>query len=73
MEIIQLGVDEVMLKKLGEEKIKEYLDRMLSMKRLEFFSEIISKRIDMPEEEYEQKLEEIRQESWDEYKKDLPI
>lgn len=37
MEIIQLGVDEVMLKKLGEEKIKEYLNRMLSMKRLEFF------------------------------------
>jgi hypothetical protein len=46
---------------------------MISMKKLEFFTDVISKSIDMPEEEYEKKLDEIRKETWEEYKKDLPL
>ncbi len=70
---IELGVDDFILKKFGEEKIKEYLNKMLTVKRLEFFTETISKAIDMPEEEYEEQLEEIRQEAWEEYKKNLSL
>lgn len=73
METIQLGVDEQILKKFGEEMIKEYVNKMISMKKLELFTDLISKSIDMPEPEYQEKLDEIREETWEEYKKDLPI
>ena len=73
MDTIQLSVDEQILKKFGEEKIKEYVNKMISVKKLEFFTGLISKSIDMPQEEYEKELEEIRKESWEEYKKDLPL
>jgi len=73
MDTIQLRVDEQILKKFGEEKIKEYVNKMISVKKLEFFTDLISKSIDMPQEEYEKELEEIRKESWEEYKKDLPL
>jgi len=73
MDTIQLGVDEWILKKFGEEMIKEYVNKMISLKKLEFFTDLISKSIVMPQEEYEKELEEIRKESWQEYKKDLPL
>ena len=72
MDTIQLGVDEWILKKFGEEMIKEYVNKMISLKKMEFFTDLISKSIEMPQEEYEKELEEIRKESWEEYKKDLP-
>ncbi|MCX6578793.1 MAG: hypothetical protein NT166_01250 [Candidatus Aminicenantes bacterium] len=72
MDTIQLGVDERILKKFGEEMIKEYVNKMISLKKLEFFTDLISKSIEMPQEEYDKELEEIRKESWQEYKKDLP-
>jgi len=73
MDTIQLGVDERILKRFGEEKIKEYVNKTISVKKMEFFTDLISKSIEMPQEEYEKELEEIRQESWEEYKKDLPL
>jgi hypothetical protein len=73
MDTIQLRVNEQILKKFGEEKIEEYVNKMISVKKLEFFTDSISKSIDMPQEEYEKELEEIRKESWEEYKKDLPL
>ena len=73
METIQLGIDEVILKKFGEEMIKEYINKMISIKKMEYFTDLVSKSIDMPEEVYQKKLDEIRQESWEEYKKDLPL
>jgi len=73
METIQLGVDEQILKKFGEERIKEYVNKMISMKKLELFTDLISQSIDMPEEEYWKKLDEISEETWEEFKKDLPI
>lgn len=73
MDTIQLGVEEWILKKFGEEMIKEYVNKMISLKKMEFFTDLISKSIEMPQEEYEKELEEIREESWQEYKKDLPL
>jgi hypothetical protein len=73
MQTIQVGIDERVLQKFGEEKIKEYVDKMISVKKLEFFTDMISKSLDMPEGEYEKELEEIRAETWEEYKKDLPL
>jgi hypothetical protein len=73
METIQLGVDESILKKFGEEKIREYVNKMISVKKLELFTDLISKSIDMTEEEYQKKLAEIRKDTWEEYKKELPL
>lgn len=72
MDTIQLGVEDWILKKFGEEMIKEYVNKMISLKKMEFFTDLISKSIEMPQEDYEKELEEIRKESWEEYKKDLP-
>lgn len=73
METIQLGVDEIVLKKFGEEKIKEYLAKMIAVKKMEFLTGKMSSSMDMSEEEYEKELENIREAGWKEYKKDLPV
>jgi len=73
MGTIQLDVDELILKKFGEEKIREYVNKMISVKKLELFTDLISKSIDMTEEEYQKKLAEIRKDTWGEYKKELPL
>jgi len=73
MDTIQLGIDELILKKFGEEKIREYVNKMISMKKLEFFTDLISKSMQIPQEEYDKELDEIRKESWEEYKKELPL
>ena len=73
METIQIDIDDLLLKKFGEEKIKEYLNKMISVKKMELFTDLISKSIDMPEKDYDKELEEIRKDSWKEYKKDLPL
>jgi hypothetical protein len=36
---------------------------MISVKKLEFFTDLIPKSIDMPEEEYQKKLDEIRKDT----------
>lgn len=71
--MIQLGVDEQLLKKFGEEQIKNYLNKMISVKKLEFFTDLVSKSLDIPEKEYQKELDEIRRETWAEYKKGLPL
>ncbi len=38
MEMIQLGVEEQVLRKFGEDKIKEYVNKMISIKKMELFS-----------------------------------
>ncbi len=73
MQTIQLGVDDVVLRKFGEEKIKEYVDKMISRKKMEYFTDLISKSIKLSESDYEKELEEIRRQTWEEYKKDLPL
>jgi hypothetical protein len=73
VETIQLTVDELVLKKFGEEKLQEYLNKIISMKKLEFFTNEISQSITMPEDQYQRELEKIRKDSWNEYKEGLPI
>ena len=73
METIQLGVDEIVLKRFGEEKIKEYLAKMIAIKKMEFLTGRISSSIDMAVEDFEKELENIRKDSWKEYKKGLSV
>ena len=73
METIQLSLDEKVLKMFGEQKIREYLNQIVSMKKLEYFTDHFSKLLDIHEDDYQKLLEDIRQDTWEEYKKDLPI
>lgn len=73
METLTIEIDEQVLKTMGKERIKNYIDRMISMEKIEDFTKSFKEKINLSEEEYQQKLEEIRQSAWDRYKKDLPI
>ena len=73
METVTIEIDEQVLKKMGKTRIKNYIDRMISLERIEDFTKIFKDKIGLTEEEYRQKLEDVRQVAWDRYKKDLPI
>jgi len=73
MEMIQLGVEEQVLRKFGEDKIKDYVNKMISIKKMELFTNLFHKTNKIPENTYFEKLDENRNESWKEYKKDLNL
>ena len=73
METLTIGIDEQVLKKMGKKRIKKYIDRMISLERIEDFTKTFKDKIELTGEEYQQKLEDIRQTAWDRYKKDLPL
>jgi len=73
METLTIEIDEQVLKRMGARKIKSYIDRMISLEKIEEFTRSFKDRINLTEEEYRQKLEQVRQAAWDRYKKDLPI
>ena len=73
METVTIEIDEQVLKKMGKKRIKNYIDRMISLERIEDFTKTFKDKIDLTEEEYQQKPEDVRQAAWDRYKKDLPI
>lgn len=73
METLTIEIDEHVLKRMGAKKIKSYIDRMISLEEIEEFTRSFKDRINLTEEEYQQKLEQVRQTAWDRYKKDLPI
>jgi hypothetical protein len=73
METVTIEIDEQVLKKMGKKRIKNYIDRMISLEKIEDFTKIFKDKIGLTEEEYQQKLEDVRQTAWDRYKKDLPI
>ena len=73
LETLTIEIDEQVLKKMGEKRIKNYIDRMISLEKIEDFTKTFKHRIGLTEEEYHQRLEDVRQAAWDRYKKDLPI
>lgn len=56
-----------------EEGLQLFVNGMKRIERMKRFAEEISNAINMPEDEYYTKLDEIRRETWQEYKKDLPL
>ncbi|MGD2085577.1 MAG: hypothetical protein PVH61_05255 [Candidatus Aminicenantes bacterium] len=73
METMTIEIDDQVLKRMGEKRIRSYIDRMISMEKIEDFTQLFRDKINLTEEEYQQKLEQIRQRAWDKYKKDLPL
>ena len=73
MQTLTIEIDEQVLETMGKKRIKKYIDRMISLEKIEDFTKTFKDKIDLTGEEYQQKLEDIRQAAWDRYKKDLPI
>ena len=73
METLSIEIDEQVLKKMGAKRIKSYIDRMISLEKIEDFTKSFKDKITLSEEEYQQRLEQVRQTAWDKYKKDLPL
>lgn len=73
MQTLTIEIDEQVLKTMGKNRIKKYIDRMISLEKIEDFTKTFKDKINLTGEEYQQKLEDIREAAWDRYKKDLPI
>ncbi len=69
--ILELSDEDLL--KLGEQKIKEELEQTLKWLSMKGLLKSISHVLSSLEIDYEGEIEVIKQESWQEYKKDLPI
>jgi len=70
---IVLEVDDTIVKKLGEQKVKEYLAEMLDLVFLEEFIKKAKDEISKIDINYAAEMDKIREETWKEYKKDLNL
>jgi hypothetical protein len=68
MTVIQLEIDEGLIQALGAEAVKEFMERQLSMLRLEHLGGKIADAIRQAGLEHQVEVEEARQEAWQEYK-----
>ena len=73
METLTIEIDDQVLKKIGKRRIRSYIDRMISLEKIEDFTQLFKDKINLSEVEYLEKLEQVRQTAWDRYKKNLPI
>lgn len=69
--ILELSDEDLL--KLGELKIKEELEQTLKWLKMKGLLKSISHALSSLKIDYEGEIEAIRQESWQEYKKDLPL
>ncbi len=57
----------------GELKIREEMEQTLKLMKMKVLLKDISSAIDSLKVDYEREVEMIREETWQEYKKDLPL
>jgi len=70
---IVLELSDEDLLQLGEQKIKEELGKTLKWLKMKGLLKSISHALHSLEIDYEHEVEGIKQEGWQEYKKDLPL
>ncbi len=68
MSVIQLDIDETLIKTIGVQAIKEFIERQLSLLRVQYSGEKISQDIKEAGFDHDKEVEEARQEAWQEYK-----
>jgi len=68
MAVIQLDIDEKLIQAVGAQAIREFIDRQLSLLRLEYLGEKISSAIRKSGMDHQAEVEAAREEAWQEYK-----
>jgi len=68
MSVIQFEVDEKLIKEVGLKNVKDFLQKQLVLLRLQYLGDKISKSIQESGIDHEKELEEVRAETWQDYK-----
>jgi hypothetical protein len=71
MQTIQLQIPDDVITEYGRDNLTEQLENFIRENTLKKLIVKLSKMINMPVEEYQKILEQIRQEAWDKYKEGL--
>jgi hypothetical protein len=67
MAVIQLDVDEKLIQAIGAQTVKDFVERQLSLLRLEYLGEKIATAIQRSDMDHEVEVEAARKEAWEEY------
>lgn len=67
MSVIQLDIDERLVQAVGIQAIQAFLERQLSLLRVRYLGEKISRAIEQAGFHHDKEVEEARQEAWQEY------
>jgi len=68
MSVIQLDIDDTLVKTIGLQAIKTFMERQLSFLRVQYLGEKFAQAIQQSGFEHAKEVEEARQEAWEEYK-----
>jgi hypothetical protein len=68
MSVIQLDIDETLIQTIGLQAIKAFIERQLSLLRVQYLGEKMSHDIRQAGFDHDKEVEEVRQEAWQEYK-----
>ncbi len=68
MSVIQLDIDDTLVQTIGLQAIQAFMERQLSLLRVQYLGEKIAQAIQHAGFEHAKEVEEARQEAWEEYK-----
>lgn len=68
MSTIQLEIDDTLLQQIGSRTVRTFIERQLSLLRLQYLGERISQEIRQAGIDHKRELAEAREDAWHEYK-----
>jgi len=68
MSVIKLEVDDNLIKAVGQQTVKAFMKRQLSLLRVQYLGEKIAVAIHHSGIDHKKEVEEARQEAWQEYR-----
>jgi hypothetical protein len=68
MSLIQLEIDDTLIQAIGLQAVKTFMERQLTLLRIQYLGEKIAAAIQQAGINHQQKVKEARQEAWQEYK-----
>ena len=68
MSVIQVEIEETLIQEIGAKTVKAFVERQLSLLRIQYLGEKIAKEIQQSGIDHQKEVGEARQEAWQEYK-----
>lgn len=68
MTALQFEIEDQLIQTVGLKTVKEFLERQLALLRLTYLGDVISQTIRESGIDYQEEIEQARQEAWQEYK-----
>lgn len=70
MAVIQLEIDETLIQALGAEAVKDFMERQLSLLKLQHLGERVAGAIRQSGVDHPAEVEAAREEAWEEHKEE---